>query len=297
MPTKKIKVNPPAGGGKLKNKTQKNSGSQPHIAEDAHKTQTKKAENSRSLSERRPRKVVGGSSAEQKSAFSSSASGLTSRTDKKKIGNLKVDVYDLKGKVLESINLPKEIFGAKINKQLISQAVRVYLANQRRGTVSTKTRGEVEGSTRKIYKQKGTGRARHGSIRAPIFVHGGLVFGPKPRDYSLNFPKKMKKAALSSALSVKAKEGNIKIIKGLEKIEPKTKLMAEVLKNLEISGQKILLVLPDKLDNAQRSARNIKNIDLILARQLNTYEVLRSKTLLLTKDSLEILEKFYAKGN
>src|SRR3989338_5152877 len=126
-------------------------------------------------------------------------------------------VFDTKGALKKTIDLPKEIFGVQENNILLAQAVRVYLANQRQGTVSTKTRGEVAGSTRKIYRQKGTGRARHGSIRAPIFVHGGLVFGPKPRDYSMKFPKKMRKAALASALSSKVNDAQVKVVDGLEK--------------------------------------------------------------------------------
>ena len=116
---------------------------------------------------------------------------------------LNIDVFDIKGKNVGSISLPESIFKAKVNPQVVAQAVRVYLANQRQGTSSTKTRGEVQGSTRKIYRQKGTGRARHGSIRAPIFVHGGVAFGPKPRDFSLKIPSKIKQQALFSAFSSK----------------------------------------------------------------------------------------------
>ena len=210
-------------------------------------------------------------------------------------GSLKVDVFDTKGKVKEIINLPKEIFDVKVNDQLIAQAVRVHLANQRKGTVSTKTRGEVKGSSKKIYKQKGTGRARHGSKRAPIFVHGGLVFGPKPRDYSLAFPKKMKRRALFSALTLKLKNKEIKVISGLEKIEPKTKQIANILNNLGLEEKKlnILLVLPKKTENVSRAARNIKGVNLLLASQLNTYEVLRNKNLLLMQDSIDILSKIF----
>lgn len=207
------------------------------------------------------------------------------------VKGLKADVFDTKGKLVESINLPVEVFGAKINHQLMAQAVRVYLANQRKGTAATKTRGEVKGSTRKIYRQKGTGRARHGAIRAPIFVGGGVVFGPKPRDYSLELPKKMKKKALFSALSLKHKNGEIKIVSNLEKIEPKTKAMVEIIKKLSLNGEKILLVLPEKKENVQKSARNIEGLEMILADQLNAYEVLRNKKLLFMRESIEFLNK------
>lgn len=219
----------------------------------------------------------------------------TVSTTKKKTGGLTVDVYDMKGKVVEAVELPKEIFGAKINNQLMSQAVRVYLANQRRGTASTKTRGEVAGSTRKIQRQKGTGKARHGSIRAPIFVHGGVVFGPKPKDYSLKLSKKMRKVALFSALSAKVKDRGIKVVSGLEKITPKTKFMALVLQKLGLlnKNEKILLVLPEKLEEVQRAARNIDNMEIIYAYQLNTYDILRNKTLFLLKDSIAEVEKHF----
>lgn len=210
----------------------------------------------------------------------------TKPSKKKVVRSIKADVYDTKGKVVETINLPAEIFGAKINPKLLAQAVRVYLANQRAGTASTKTRGEVKGSSRKIYRQKGTGRARHGSIRAPIFVHGGVAFGPKPRDYSLKLPKKMKKKALDSALSAKIKDRGIKIITGLEKITPKTKKMVEILKNLNLNNQKLLIVLPKKEENIDRAARNIGGVDMTLANQLNTYDVLNATMLLFTKDAI-----------
>src|SRR3989344_7875158 len=132
---------------------------------------------------------------------------------------LKADVFDLSGKVTTTVTLPEYLFGAKVNRPLMAQAVRVYLANQRAGTQSTKTRGEVDGSTRKIYRQKGTGRARHGGIRAPIFVGGGIAHGPKPHDFSRELPQKMRRAALFSALSGKLKDGEVKIMKNLDKIE------------------------------------------------------------------------------
>lgn len=213
-----------------------------------------------------------------------------------KESTLSVDIYDLKGSVIGKITLPQEIFGEKVNKSLITQAVRVYLANQRRGTASTKTRGEVRGSTRKIYKQKGTGRARHGGVRAPIFVHGGIAFGPKPRDYSLELPKRMKKKALFSALSQKLKDGEIKVISGLLKIEPKTKNMVKVLQALKLNDKKrqLALVVPQdvkkELVNVQRAARNMEGVVVTKANQLNTYEVLKNKELLFMQEAIESMK-------
>lgn len=207
--------------------------------------------------------------------------------------SLTIDVYDMKGKVVESMKLPESIFGARVNKVLIAQAVRVYLANQRQGNASTKTRGEVTGSTRKIYQQKGTGRARHGGIRAPIFVKGGIAHGPKPHDFSLNLPQKMKRAALFGALSSKLAGGGIKVISGFEKIAPKTKKMIAALESLDLKKGRTLLVLSQKNEAIDRSSRNIENVSLILANQLNTYTVLQAKTLLIMKDAIETLEKTF----
>ena len=217
----------------------------------------------------------------------------------KKAASLKADVLDLKGKVIETITLSDAIFGASVNKTLMAQAVRVYLANQRVGTASTKTRGEVRGSTRKIYQQKGTGRARHGGIRAPIFVGGGIAFGPKPRDYSLNMPQKMRQRALISALTTKQQDGSIKIVSGFEKITPKTKEFVQALENLSlnVAKKKILLVLPAKTEDVQRAARNVEGVHYMLANQLNTYEVLNNKTILFMKDALDTLEKTVSKGD
>ncbi|MBI2032074.1 MAG: 50S ribosomal protein L4 [Candidatus Levybacteria bacterium] len=213
---------------------------------------------------------------------------------------LSVGVYDSKGKLSGKISLPKEIFGAKINEKLMAQAVRVYLANQRQGTVSTKTRGEVRGSSRKIYKQKGTGRARHGSIRAPIFVHGGLVFGPKPNDFSLKLPKKMKKAALFSALSAKTADGEVKVLSGIEKLKPKTKNMALIINSIfkDDKKRKALLVLAEeKTENLWKIARNIEGISVLPASSLNTYEVLVNKDILLMKEAIEDIEKRFLGGS
>lgn len=215
--------------------------------------------------------------------------------------SLKFHVYSSVGRQLEVINLPKEIFDAKINKDLMAQAIRVYLANQRRGTVKTKSRSEVKISTKKIYRQKGTGRARHGAASAPIFVGGGIAFGPKPRDYSLALPKKAKRAALFSALTAKLKEGEILVISGLEKIEPKTKNMAEVITKLSLrgKGRGVLLVTPKDgkdFENVVKAARNIEGVSILPSNLLNTYEVLASRKVLFMKNSIDALKENFLKN-
>jgi len=209
--------------------------------------------------------------------------------------NLTVSVFGLDGKVSGKVTLAKEIFGEKVNKKLIAQAVRVYQANKRQGNASTKTRGEVDGSTRKIYRQKGTGNARHGSVRAPIFVKGGIVHGPKPRDFGLELPKKMKRKALFSALSAKLQDGEVKVLSGLEKVTPKTKQFVEILQKLEFEGKKLLLVTPDNFENARRASSNLQGVKNTAVQRLNALEVLSSKYLVLTKEALVEMEKHFLK--
>lgn len=203
---------------------------------------------------------------------------------------IRVSVVGVDGKSAGSITLPAEFFGQKPNSQLIAQAVRVYLANQRVGHASTKTRGMVEGSTRKIYKQKGTGRARHGAIRAPIFVGGGIVFGPLPRDYSLKFPQKMKRAALASALSSQLSAGNIVIVSGFSNLKPKTKLMASAL-NAVGRTKNTLLVVSQDADMVARAARNIKGIDIVPVTDMHTYGVMTHGKIVFMKEALTALKK------
>lgn len=206
----------------------------------------------------------------------------------KKMG-LQVTAVGPDGKSSGRVTLPPELFGVKVNKALLTQAIRVYSANAREGGASTKTRGEVEGSTRKIYRQKGTGRARHGSIRAPIFVGGGIVFGPRVRDFSLALPKKMKRAALASALTVQYQDGNIRVIDGLGKLEPKTKIMAKALTAAGMP-RPILLVISKEAKRVVHSARNIAGVTLIGANQLNPYALLSHKSLLFMKEALPQLK-------
>lgn len=211
-----------------------------------------------------------------------------------------VEVHDIAGKAIEKINLPGSIFAANINPNLMAQAVRVYLANQRRGTVSTKTRGEVDGSTRKIYRQKGTGRARHGSMRAPIFVGGGLVFGPKPRDYSLKLPQKMRHAALFSALTSRLKHEELVVLAGLESLEPKTKAMHTALKPFfSEKNPSLLLVVPlegEKAEQVRKAVRNIEGLTFIPVNQLNTYEVLKAKKVVFMKEAASAIATHFSKG-
>lgn len=207
---------------------------------------------------------------------------------KKPVG-LSVPVYSLVGRASGTMSLPKEIFGQKVNKKLLAQAMRVYTTNQKTLPGSTKTRGEVRGSTAKIYRQKGTGRARHGAIRAPIFVGGGIVFGPKPRITRLDLPKKMKKAALLSALSDKMGNKEILGISGLEKATGKTKEVVKLLK--KVSTDNALIVTGEKQGSVVRAARNIPGVNVLPADLVNAYEVLKHDFLLVTKEAVERLKK------
>jgi large subunit ribosomal protein L4 len=208
---------------------------------------------------------------------------------------VKADVFDVAGVSKGSMDLPSDVFGVKPNKNLIAQAIRVYLANQRQGTSSTKTRGEVVGSTRKIYRQKGTGRARHGAIKAPIFVGGGIVFGPHPRDLSLKFPQKMKKAALFSALSEKAKSGSIKIIDG--DFSGKTKEVARLLKTMNLTDKKgktkrTLFVIGSDA-TGRRGARNVSGLDIETAATISTYGVVINRNIIFIKSAVDEIAKRY----
>jgi len=206
---------------------------------------------------------------------------------------LSVSVYDQNGKKSSTSTLPKELFGQKINNQLLSQAVRVHLSNQRSGSASTKTRGEVEGSTRKIYNQKGTGRARHGSIRAHIFVGGGIVFGPRPRIFADKLPQKMKRKSLISALSSQCQSHAISIVAGLETLEPKTKLLASAIRTVT-DAPHVLLVITKESQQILRTAKNIPYVHVLFADQLNAYDVLVNNHIIFTKDSLTMLKDFVA---
>lgn len=204
----------------------------------------------------------------------------------------KLPVLNLLGKKTGDFELPKEIFGGKINPPLMAQAVRVYLSNQRKAFAKTKTRSEVSGSGRKIWRQKGTGRARHGDRYAPIFVGGGRAHGPKGnQNYELKMPKKMKKAALYSALASKFKAERIILVKNWSAIEPKTKKTQEIMINLLKKNwsrkKKYLVVFPKKIKEAKRGFQNLPFVDLLLANSLNAYQVLNHDWLIFDLDSIK----------
>lgn len=206
---------------------------------------------------------------------------------------MKVDVYTPEGiKLKTKLNLNDDIFGLEPNEELLAQYVRVYRANQRQGTAKTKTRGEVSGGGRKPWQQKGTGRARHGSIRSPLWRGGGATHGPSPKDWSLTIPKKMRRQALFSALSKKLKEGSILVLNRLELKRVKTKDLIEVLGKLPVA-KKGLIVLSRMDEKIILSARNLTDVRTIQAKDLNAYEVLNSQTLILLKESLPVLEETF----
>ena len=205
----------------------------------------------------------------------------------------KVALYNTDGKQVGDIELNENVFGVEVRPDVMHEVVVNYLANQRQGTQSTKTRTEVSGGGIKPWRQKGTGRARQGSIRAPQWVGGGVALGPKPRDYRYAVNKKVRRLALRSALSSKVQENELIVLESLSFDEIKTSKMAEILANLGIT-EKALIVLPENDKNVVLSARNIKGVDTTFVGAINTYEVLKSTKCIITKDAVSKLEEVYA---
>ena len=198
----------------------------------------------------------------------------------------KVDVVNAHGKKAGSVDLPDEVFGVQVNVPVMHRVVRAQLAAARAGTHSTKTRAEVRGGGRKPWRQKGTGRARQGSIRAPQWTGGGVVFGPTPRDHDLRVNKKEKVLALRSALTDRRAGGNLKVLDALDFDAPRTAEAVELLETLGIAGRKLLLVVDGLEEAAIKSFRNLPTVHLLTFDQLNTYDVLASDVVLFTRDSL-----------
>ena len=204
-----------------------------------------------------------------------------------------IDIYNAGGDVVGSMDLNENVFGADVRTDVMHEVVVNYLANQRQGTQSTKTRTEVRGGGIKPWRQKGTGRARQGSIRAPQWVGGGVALGPKPRDYRYAVNKKVRRLALKSALSAKVQNSELIVLDAFEAPEIKTKQVAELLKNLKVT-EKALIVLPENDKNIVASARNIKGVDTTYVGAINTYEVLSHTKCIILKDAVTKLEEVYA---
>lgn len=205
---------------------------------------------------------------------------------------LKVDVLNMEGKKVGDIDLKEEIFGVEISTFAMHAALKNYLANQRQGTQSTKTRAEVRGGGKKPWRQKGTGRARQGSIRAPQWIKGGIALGPKPRTYRYEIPKKLKRLAIKSALTSKLQEGNLIIVDKLDLAEIKTKKAVEMLNKLK--AQNAFILLGDKNKNVQASIKNIPTAKIALTNTINIFDLLKYNKLVLTQDSVKKLEEVYA---
>ena len=205
----------------------------------------------------------------------------------------KIDVYDMQGKKVSDVELKDEIFGIEPNEAVVHSVLVNFLANQRQGTQNTKTRAEVRGGGRKPWRQKGTGRARQGSIRAPQWIKGGIALGPKPRSYKYSVNKKEKRLAIKSCLSSKVLENELVVVDSLPLKEIKTKEMVKALNNLKVEG-KTLILLPEKNETVQKSARNIEGEKTTLVNTINVYDLLKYKNLVITLDTVKKLEEVYA---
>jgi len=204
---------------------------------------------------------------------------------------MELSVVDKAGKDTgRKVTLNDGVFGIEPNEHVVYLDVKQYLANQRQGTHKSKERGEITGSTRKIKRQKGTGTARAGSIKSPVFRGGGRVFGPQPRDYGFKLNKKVKKLARKSALSTKAKAGSIIVVEDINFESPKTKQYMDVLQNLKVSDKKTLVVLAEENKNVYLSARNLRGSKVVKASDINTYDILNASSLVLCESSIEKIE-------
>ncbi|AOY75103.1 50S ribosomal protein L4 [Clostridium formicaceticum] len=205
----------------------------------------------------------------------------------------KVAVYNVSGEQVSEIELNDNVFGVEVNQHVLYEVVKNQLANKRQGTQSAKTRAEVRGGGRKPWRQKGTGRARHGSIRSPLWVGGGTIFAPKPRNYSYTLPKKVRRLAMKSALTSKVNSNELIVLDELSLQLPKTKEMVNILNNLKVD-KKALIVTGDKNDAVVKSARNIPGVDTTSVSTLNVYDILRYDKFIITKDAVQKVEEVYA---
>ena len=205
---------------------------------------------------------------------------------------MQVDVLDIKGqKTGRTVELPQEIFGIEPNNHVIYLAVKQYLAARRSGTHKVKTRAEVQGASRKLHKQKGTGGARKGKIRNPLYKGGGTIFGPKPHAYDFKLNRKVKDLAKISALSHKAKESAIIVVEEIKMDAPKTKQVVDIMGNLKVADKKALIVLPEYNDNLYLSTRNVPNVASTLLADINTYEIMNADVLVITENTVNIFNE------
>jgi large subunit ribosomal protein L4 len=207
---------------------------------------------------------------------------------------VKAEVYDLNGEVVEQIELSEAIFALPLNGAVVHQAMVRQLANERQGTASAKTRGEVIGSTRKLYRQKHTGRARRGDIKSPLLRGGGVTFGPKPRSYRQSMPKKMRRLALKSVLSAKVREGNMRLVRELDFKEPKTKDMMNVLSSLGIDAS-ALIVTAQSTPNVTKSAANLTEVKVVPSALINVVDLLSYEMLVATVPAVRNIEEIWGK--
>src|SRR5690554_2736861 len=207
---------------------------------------------------------------------------------------MELSIYNIKGEVTDKkVTLDDSIFGIEPNEHVIWLDVKQYMANQRQGTHKSKERSELSGSTRKLIRQKGSGGARRGDVKSPLLVGGGRAFGPKPRDYGFKLNKKEKALARKSALSLKAKNNAIVVIEDFDLERPKTKSIVEMANNLKLNNKKLLLVLPSQNKNVYLSARNLSNVNIVTASDINTYKILDCVSLVLTESSIDAIDNSF----
>jgi len=199
---------------------------------------------------------------------------------------MKAKLYQQDGTVKGQIDLPEDVFGAQVNESLLHQVITQFLANQRQGTAKTKSRAEVSGGGRKPWRQKGTGRARAGSNTSPVWVRGGKAHGPEPRDYYSEIPKKMRRLALASALSSRAKDEKVMVVESISCETPKTRTIADLLKALSVSGQKNLLIIDKEGRNVFLSGRNIRDLEIRPVSEINAYDVLTNENIIFADERL-----------
>lgn len=208
---------------------------------------------------------------------------------------MQIPVYNLKGEVIDQVEISEDVLGVPFNDAVVHQAMVMQLANRRQGTASTKTRGEVSGSTRKLYSQKHTGRARRGDIKSPLLRGGGVVFGAKPRSYRQSMPKKMRRLALKCVLSSKVKEGNLKAVEEFTFKKPRTRNMIDVLAALDVDST-VLIVTEHSNSNVVKSARNLANIKVLPSALINVLDLLSYKVIIISVPALGNIERIWGRG-